>query len=157
MLGKLSEFTKQEILQHYLSETITTKDLANNFDISARSIQRLVSIYNLTRPTNYSMKLAWKNSESIKEHVKLCKLNAKPKKYGKSRKYLSPKNRLFILERDNFTCQFCGAGKESRLHIDHINEDFDNNNLENLRVLCMQCNLGRNTWHNKVRRVNEII
>jgi 5-methylcytosine-specific restriction endonuclease McrA len=145
--------TQNEILQHYLSESITTKDLAMAFKITPRTIQRLVNKANVTDTIQNRMKIAWLTSEAIKEHVKLCKDNSKIRKYGKYRKSLSPSTRLHVLERDNFICQFCGSGKEAKLHIDHIDEDFDNNDLDNLRVLCMQCNLGRNTWHNKIKKV----
>lgn len=55
--------------------------------------------------------------------------------------------RYRILERDNYTCQYCGRKPpEVKLHIDHIlpkskyfNLDID----ENLITTCQECNLGK--------------
>ena len=63
------------------------------------------------------------------------------------RKKLSPNLRLKILERDNFKCVFCGIDSDStHLQIDHIKpiRDGGENKESNLRVLCQDCNTGRN-------------
>jgi 5-methylcytosine-specific restriction endonuclease McrA len=135
----------EEIVQHYLSETITIKDIAKIYDVTPRTIQRIIKKFEITQTRKQRMKIAWQCSDAIKQHVKLCKANAKQNK-----RTIKPKTRLFILQRDNYMCQFCGAGKEARLCVDHIDENADNNNLDNLRVLCMQCNLGRNTFMEKI-------
>lgn len=140
------EIRNNEIAQHYLSETITVKDISNAYLITERMIQRIIKEYGITQDHSIRQKIAWENSNSLKKHIELCKSNRKSNK----RKTISPKIRVYILERDNFMCQFCGAGKESRLHIDHIDKNTENNSLDNLRVLCMQCNLGRNTFMEEI-------
>jgi len=62
------------------------------------------------------------------------------------------KVRYDVLRRDNFTCQACGAtrGNSGRtMHVDHIKpySKFPELALkmENLRVLCQDCNLGKGT------------
>jgi len=54
--------------------------------------------------------------------------------------------RMRVIERDNGTCQICGAkGPDVRLHIDHIVPVSRGGLTEerNLRVLCEKCNLGK--------------
>jgi len=144
-MGNKIQNRNKEIVQHYLSEAITTKDLAKVYDVTPRTIQRIAKKFGINRNSAQSQKIAWQCSDAIKEHVKLCKANAKQNK-----RTIRPKTKLFVLQRDNFMCQFCGAGKEARLCVDHIDENSENNNLDNLRVLCMQCNLGRNTFMEKI-------
>ncbi|MCM6776254.1 HNH endonuclease [Nocardia sp. CDC159] len=51
--------------------------------------------------------------------------------------------RLAVMQRDGFRCQFCGATEA--LSLDHIIRFRDGgpDTIENLRVLCMPCNLER--------------
>jgi len=55
--------------------------------------------------------------------------------------------RKVIIERDDFTCQECGAlgGPEGnvQLHVDHIKPQFagGSNDLENLRTVCRECHM----------------
>ena len=60
---------------------------------------------------------------------------------------LSPQKRWKVLKRDKFRCVLCGADATDRkLHIDHIVPACKGgqSKIENLRVLCQYCNLGRN-------------
>ncbi len=55
--------------------------------------------------------------------------------------------RAKVLMRDAATCQMCGASPQSgaRLHVDHIVpwSKGGDTSLENLRILCAQCNIGK--------------
>ena len=57
------------------------------------------------------------------------------------------RQRAIVLMRDGAKCQMCGATPQSgaRLHIDHITPWSKGGEtiIENLRVLCEQCNVGR--------------
>ena len=66
---------------------------------------------------------------------------------------LSKETRAFVLDRNGFTCQMCGAGagenhpydgRVVRLHIGHIREKSQGgtDDRENLRALCSLCNEG---------------
>jgi len=46
-----------------------------------------------------------------------------------------------ILERDNHTCVYCNYKSEKYQIVDHIDGDPENNNNENLQVICQMCNL----------------
>lgn len=63
------------------------------------------------------------------------------------RKPLSAKKRFDILERDNFTCQTCGAKQSDDvlLEVDHIKpvSKGGTNDLDNLVTLCYKCNRGK--------------
>jgi len=57
--------------------------------------------------------------------------------------FLPPRKKLRVLKRDNFRCKFCGkTANDTQLHIDHITplSKGGSNNLENLQVLCAECN-----------------
>lgn len=59
---------------------------------------------------------------------------------------ISPKLRFKIFERDNFTCQYCGEKQPNvTLEIDHIKpvSKGGENNINNLRTSCKQCNIGK--------------
>lgn len=67
---------------------------------------------------------------------------------------ISKATRAFVLDRDGFTCQMCGAGagephpsapfSRTRLHIGHIRDlsQGGSNDASNLRALCSVCNEG---------------
>lgn len=69
-------------------------------------------------------------------------------KIGKNqRKPISDKVRYKVFKRDNYTCQICGRTQKDgvKLHIDHIKPvaKGGTNNIDNLRVLCAECNMGK--------------
>jgi hypothetical protein len=49
------------------------------------------------------------------------------------------KIRLRILERDDFTCAYCGYRSEKRQQVNHIDGDPKNNEDENLETICPDC------------------
>jgi hypothetical protein len=67
---------------------------------------------------------------------------------------ISKETRAFVLDRNGFTCQMCGAAAgephptnpnmKTRLHIGHIKDlsDGGTNDYQNLRALCSVCNEG---------------
>lgn len=60
---------------------------------------------------------------------------------------ISGKTRLDVFERDDYRCQMCGRSVEDgiKLHIDHIVpfSKGGGNEMENLQVLCHECNLAK--------------
>jgi len=75
-----------------------------------------------------------------------------------SRKQLNPKKRFLILNRDNFTCQYCWlkAGKWVQLQIDHkipVSKGWDDS-LENLITSCFECNIWK--WDMDVKKIKHI-
>jgi 5-methylcytosine-specific restriction endonuclease McrA len=63
-----------------------------------------------------------------------------------ARKDVSCSVRFKVLERDSFTCQYCGrSAPEVVLHVDHINPASKGgaNDMSNLITSCRDCNLGK--------------
>lgn len=60
--------------------------------------------------------------------------------------------RYQVLTRDNLTCKLCGRSVEDgiMLHVDHIEpvSKGGETTMENLRILCADCNLGKGAIYN---------
>ncbi|MEW6329298.1 MAG: hypothetical protein AB1468_04225 [Candidatus Micrarchaeota archaeon] len=72
---------------------------------------------------------------------------APPQKWRTTRqaKWLGGKEwkelRQKILERDEFTCVYCGYRSEKYQIVDHADGDPENHNDSNLQIICQMCNL----------------
>lgn len=70
----------------------------------------------------------------------------KSKSHKSKRKQLSDKHRFMILERDGYTCQYCGRkAPEVALEVDHIIPvaKGGSNKPSNLITACRECNSGK--------------
>lgn len=77
-----------------------------------------------------------------------------PKPQPAFERAISKETRAFVLDRNGFTCQMCGAvagephpydtGRKTRLHIGHIVDKFQGGTDDhaNLRAICSVCNEG---------------
>jgi hypothetical protein len=85
----------------------------------------------------------YKHFSECLEYIK----NTPSKPQTSKRTGLSPKKRFAILERDEFTCQYCGkqAKAGAVLHVDHKTSVHDDgtNDSENLITSCDECNFGK--------------
>jgi hypothetical protein len=126
----------QEIVKRYQADEHARK-IAQDFDISERQVQRIVSKAGVSRSISQSYSLAIEQGR--------MKYYKKPEHLKKRRKTLTLKARYTILNRDDFTCVQCGSRPDDgiRLEIDHIDEDATNNVLDNLQTLCNLCNQGK--------------
>lgn len=67
-------------------------------------------------------------------------------KQKKNSRIIRPSDRFFVLSRDRFTCQYCGAkAPDVTLHIDHVipYSRGGTSSPENLKTACADCNLGK--------------
>jgi hypothetical protein len=132
---------EQEIIHEYLKNERMVKSLAEEFGITTRTIQRLAEKLGVSNQVSKADRqaTAWKTSPALKADSILRSQN-------KRKRITIPLRVRFEVLQSQKICQLCGAGKESRLQIDHIDENPSNNNINNLRVLCDDCNLGNKTW-----------
>jgi hypothetical protein len=67
--------------------------------------------------------------------------------FSRAPRAISWRLRARVLMRDGATCQMCGASPQSgaKLHVDHLIpwSRGGQTTLENLRILCVQCNIGK--------------
>ena len=126
-----------------------------NKKCAARCIQRMIkrTLHNLKLNENISFKsfrkgfivdliLKGYSDYSIKERMGF-KTENQVQLRRKNAGIISPKLRLFILNRDNFKCVYCGrTSKTSTSHIDHIipMAKKGKTNKNNLQTLCAECN-----------------
>lgn len=64
----------------------------------------------------------------------------------KTRESIGVALRFYILRRDNYTCQYCGArAPDAALHVEHRTPvaEGGTNDPENLCAACVRCNLGK--------------
>lgn len=69
----------------------------------------------------------------------------------KTRESLSLAMRFYVLRRDNYTCQYCGAkAPDTALHVDHVTpaSKGGGNEPDNLIAACIRCNLGKSDRQN---------
>jgi len=96
------------------------------------------------------MGMSYKCRECLRERIKKLKAegifkNCNPKR-SKSNNKARFRFRIKILERDNFTCQYCGRKPpEVQLEIDHIHPKSKGgvDKEHNLRTSCRDCNIGK--------------
>ena len=134
------------VRDYYLVKEMSSIEIANKFlkdsgiKLTPRAIQRRLQALGISRAKRDSFRLAIRKGRMDYDHLR------KPIKSDELRKGISLKNRYLVLKRHNFRCVMCGkTAKEGMLVIDHIKPvtDGGNNDLNNLQVLCRECNHGK--------------
>ncbi len=124
------------IVALYKSGKYTTEQIAKNYSISPRQVQRIATKYGIIRTQAEANKLIapLKNYKTI------------PAEFKVKRKYITNKLRFEIINKHPY-CTVCGMRPNDgvRLEVDHIDNNPTNNTRDNLQVLCTKCNTGK--WH----------
>lgn len=130
----------------YVDDKLSSQEISEKIfqltriKITTRSIQRELRKNNLIRTFSEAFKLAIKRGRKDYSHLR------KEIKSSKLRRGIPPKLRYEIFKRDNFRCILCGCdAKNDILVIDHIKPVVcgGNNDQNNLRTLCRECNTGK--------------
>lgn len=135
-------------VQRELDETISKingKVYENRFGKFSKAIEWFVTRMNSQDASNDSEQ----KSITLKETPDILELKTEQKPIAENSRKIPLGLRWTILKRDNFRCVIDGnspaTGTTKSLHIDHIIpwSKGGKTMLENLRVLCAECNLGR--------------
>jgi hypothetical protein len=146
-ISKASSKPFNELIKElYIDQTMTAKEISDKiFEttkilITPRSIQRKLKEIGVIRSLSDAFNLSISKGRKSYDHLRK---NIKSSSY---RKGIAPKLRYMILKRDGFKCVLCGkTSDDDRLEIDHIVPIVagGNNNINNLRTLCSECNKGK--------------
>ena len=119
-----SDFYYQHIL------TLTELDLVMNDKSYRKKVDKVIT---------FIKKTAKSINKVDRKHRKWTRF--KNEYQPANKRYIPKPTRKAVLIRDNYRCVKCGNQKD--LHMDHIIPDSKNgsNELENLQVLCKDCNL----------------
>jgi len=129
------DYRNNLILDDYKKLETTVEKIAKKYDITVRTVQRIVKSLGFIRTVSEANKAA--------AHLKDYSGHRIPDELKKKRKTLSRNIRYALIKKHPF-CTVCGnTMMQCPLHVDHIDGDATNNNTENLQVLCMLCNYGK--------------
>lgn len=130
----------------YINQQMSAIEIAEKIkqdtkiDITPRSIQRQLKSLGIVRSFSQAFRLAISKGRKDYSHLR------KPVKSSRYRKGICLKDRYSILKRDGFKCTLCGkTANDTILMIDHVIPVVrgGKNDLDNLRTLCRECNLGK--------------
>lgn len=125
----------QFILKNYKDVTMTVTDMAKKFNVTPRTIQRLVKKHGVVR----SIAEANKVTAKLKDYSTL-----RVPDHLKSKRNIIKKSLRYEIISNHPFCSTCGNTKEQcPLQVDHIDGNPSNNEISNLQVLCMICNQGK--------------
>lgn len=124
------------IVALYTSGNYTTQQIADNYHITPKSVQRVVKLAGVIRTQAEANRVA--------APLKNYSAHRIPPELRAKRKHLSHKKRYQMLTAHPY-CTLCGRrpGDGIRLEVDHIDNNATNNEDNNLQVLCFQCNQGK--------------
>lgn len=146
---KVSAITKARAIAAAKTAGVTQVTVAERLDISQSQVSRYLRLLEL--PDEVQVKIesgeitpraAWELLPKRRIRVTTRQRKKQPHK----RIGLSKRVRFEVLQRDNFTCQYCGRSKpDVVLHVDHITPvcEGGQNDLLNLVTACADCNLGK--------------
>lgn len=134
-MTKIQPKDRLKILDDYINVVKTTENIAKDWGVTPRSIQRIVKKYGASRTVAEANK--------VTAHLKDYSGMRVPDHLKVHRKSLPLKTRYEIMMEHKF-CQVCGNTPDVLpLEIDHIDNNPENNEKKNLQVLCTLCNKGK--------------
>ncbi len=152
---------KKEKLEKVISESSNTSECLKKMDLTVRpgnyeTFNKYVELYNINI-THFH-----RNLSGLKKHLTNIKYNIEDilvqySTYGSSKL----KKRLYDEGYKERVCEICGQDEnwkdvEISLILDHINGIHTDNRLENLRIVCPNCNAGLSTHCRSSKKRNYI-
>ena len=135
---------KKETFEKYISENLSVREIAKLENVSRSTIRYWLEKYNLrTSYDNKNVKGSLKKEDFIRIY-----LIEKSVDYRKNQQI---KSLLFKFDLKTNKCEKCGLkdkwqGQKINLQLDHIDGNWKNNKLENLRILCPNCHSQTDTF-----------
>lgn len=131
---RLMKDKHQGILALYVSAKYTTEQIAKNYNLSVREVQRIAKKAGVIRS----------QAEANRVAAPLKHYHTIPAELRVKRKGLTLKVRYQTIMGHPY-CVTCGMRPDDgvRLEVDHMDEDATNNDPANLQVLCTKCNQGK--------------
>ncbi len=132
--NKLSPDLHEAVAKLYATGRYTTEQLAKQYNVSTRQVQRIAKNKGVIRTQAEANKIA----------APLKRYHTIPIEMRVKRKQLSQKLRYQVISANPY-CVICGMRPNDgiRLEVDHIDENPMNNDIKNLQVLCGSCNTGK--------------
>src|SRR5690606_8515789 len=119
----------------------------NAFPEVTNEIAKYISFGELPNPKLLKLVLLAREGYKAGDPLKYFRELKKKFEQKPKRQPMSPKLRFKILQRDNFTCKYCGRSANDGvvLHVDHIQPVSKGGTDEesNLITACQECNLGK--------------
>lgn len=97
-------------------------------------------------PNERSYGSSWIYLDTLEKKLKWLSIEHEPLEKKQSSRNIPSSLRFQVLKRDKFTCQYCGRkAPDVVLHIDHVIpwSKVKEHKIENLKVACSDCNLGK--------------
>ena len=94
--------------------------------------ERISRLYSTVRKASRT----FNRIDKIQKDIKFTIGNIKPAK----RKHIPKAVRDAVMERDNYTCVYCGSTNNPELDHNEAHANNGSNEIDNLQVLCMGCN-----------------
>lgn len=122
----------------------------NNRGLSRNTVQGIYKKKKCLNCENFTYQIKFCSRECYKEYAKVERRN-KIEASGSLLRYQSDK--WYLIETRDHKCEVCGTsewqGKPIPLDIDHKNGNSDNDNLDNVRLICPNCHRQTETHGSK--------
>jgi predicted small secreted protein len=142
----IKEHYKYENLLKIVKESFSYSDCLKKMNLSTRpgnynTLKKYINIYKINIDHFYKDKYEGINKYSFSKKIDISLILVEKSRYSTSKL----KERLYKEGLKERKCEICGQGEEwmfkkMSLILDHINGINDDNRLENLRIVCPNCN-----------------
>ncbi len=151
----ISEKWSEENIKNIVNKSTTYKECLERLGIRAagsnyKQLKKYIKLYNIDI-THFDRNTTNTNTQTAKKP--LSEILTENSNYNRA----SLKKRLYETGLKNRECEMCGQdenwnGVKISLILDHVNGVYNDNRIENLRIVCPNCNAGLPTHGGKNRK-----